>query len=81
MENLKLHPTLVNDIDTLYKISVPTEVLKGQTAKKVITQMNNKAKTAAVTGASSTNVSQAETIVNSYEDAVRAAKQMLNKRK
>lgn len=81
MDNLQKHPTLVNDIDTLYRISVPAEVLKGQTAKQVVNQINNKAKQAQITGASTTNTSVAETPVNSFDDAVRAAKAMLSKRK
>lgn len=81
MDNLKKHPSLVSDIGTLYRISVPVEVLKGQATKQVINQMNNKAKQALTTPSSTTNTSVADTQVNSFDDAVRAAKQMLSKRK
>ncbi|MFX0199629.1 MAG: hypothetical protein ACFFCW_26195, partial [Candidatus Hodarchaeota archaeon] len=50
MDNLKQHPTLVNDVPKLYKMSVPDEVLKSRATQAALKKMETKAKSAQIQG-------------------------------
>ncbi len=54
MENLKAHPTLVNDPVKLYRVSLPPEVLEGRAMQKALKKMEEKVKGAQIGGGSST---------------------------
>lgn len=54
MDNLKAHPTLVNDPVKLYRLSVPPEVLEGRAMQKALKKMEDKAKGTQISGGSST---------------------------
>jgi hypothetical protein len=78
--NLKKHPSLVNDPLTLYRLSVPPEVLESKAVQKALKKMEDKGHAAKVSGASSTTRKPQEGLPDgpiSFDDAVRIAKARL----
>jgi hypothetical protein len=77
-ETLSKHPTLVSDVSTLYRLSVPPEIMESKAVQKAIKKMEEKGK-AAHSGVKSTSVKTkpATQQVNSFEDAVRVARAQL----
>lgn len=77
-ENLKAHPTLVNDVSMLYRLSVPPEVQEGRAVQAALRKLEDKTKSAQVHGSQNTSRSiPAPTQVKSFQDAVAAAKTQL----
>lgn len=74
-ENLKTHPTLVNDVSMLYRLSVPQEVLEGRAVQTALRKLEDKAKGAQLHGSQNTSRSTpAPKKVTSFQEAVEAAK-------
>jgi len=53
-ENLAAHPSLARDPATLYRISVPQEVLESRAVQKALKKMEDKVKSSSVAGGSTT---------------------------
>jgi hypothetical protein len=82
IENIKQHPSLVNDPIKLYRLSVPEEVLETKAYKKAIEKMQDKVKSAQVGGASKTNKESQEEGFNkarTFEEAVEFARKKIAK--
>lgn len=54
-DNLTKHPSMANDPATLYRISVPPEVLESRATQRALKKMEDKAKGGQLSGASTTN--------------------------
>ncbi|MBT7628785.1 MAG: hypothetical protein HN597_03650 [Desulfobacula sp.] len=79
MDVLKLHPTLAKDPATLYKMSVPPELLESRATQKALKKMEAKVKGGEVAGASTTK-QQSTGLPDkalSFQDAIAAAKKKL----
>jgi hypothetical protein len=80
MQNLKAHPTLVNDPIKLYRLSVPPEVLEGRATQKALKKMEEKVKGAQIGGGSSTTRKAPLGLPDkslSFDEAVKFAKAKL----
>lgn len=78
--NLKKHPSLANDPVSLYRLSVPSDVLESRATQAALKKMEGKAQSAQVSGGSTTNKQPQPGIPNkpmSFNDAVKAAKAKL----
>jgi hypothetical protein len=77
-EKLASHPTLVGDVATLYRLSVPQEVLESRATQAAIKRLEDKGKNAHP-GVKSTSVKTKPTArkVESFQDAVDSAKEQL----
>lgn len=53
-EIVNKHPSLATDPDTLYKMSVPSEVLEARAAKRAMSKLQNKVDSSKVSGQSTT---------------------------
>ena len=80
VETLKKHPTLKNDPANLYRMSVPAKVLESRATKAALKQMESKANSAQVGGASTTTklppAGMPDKALN-FNDAVKFAKQQI----
>lgn len=78
--NIQKHPSLVNDPVTLYRISVPSEVLESKAMQQALAKLEKKVKGSEVSGTSKTTKHQAAGFgeVKSFQDAVEAAKRKLS---
>ena len=54
MANLKLHPTLVNNPEQLYQLSVPPEVLESKAMQQALKKLQTKAAASKTSGVSTT---------------------------
>jgi hypothetical protein len=80
-DNLKAHPTLVNDVATLYRLSVPQDVIEARATQAAINRLNKTTHSARVSGTSSArSTTPAPREVKTFADAVEAAKEQLGKR-
>lgn len=80
-DNLKKHPTLVNDVGTLYRLSVPQEVIEARATQAAIARLQKTTASARVSGTSTARASSpAPRVVKTFADAVEAAKEQLNAR-
>lgn len=78
MENLRAHPTLVQDPDRLYRMSVPPEVLEAKAIAKAMQKLKGSQDHAQVSGgATSKQTVQAPTGPLTFDQAVEVAKQRL----
>lgn len=80
MDNLRKHPSLVEDPATLYRLSVPNEVLEAKAMKKAMAKLNGD--TQQVSGQSTTTKQTGEKPSGplSFEQSVEVARQTLAKR-
>lgn len=77
-ELLQQHPTLVNNVALLYRTAVPPEVLEAKAIQQALRRYEDKAKHQAVSQKSSAPRSTPTgPKINSFEDAVQAARQSL----
>ena len=79
MDVLKMHPTLAKDPATLYKMSVPPELLESRATQKALQKMESKVKGGKVAGTSTTK-QQTTGLPDkplSFQDAISAAKKKL----
>lgn len=78
--NLRAHPTLVNDPATLYRLSVPAEVIESRATQRALKKLEAKAQSSKVSGKSTTNRTQTSGLPDgpvSFQDAVNAARKKL----
>ena len=79
MDVLKAHPTLAQDPATLYKMSVPPELLESRATQRALKKLESKVKGGEVAGTSTTKQQQSG-LPNkslSFQDAISAAKKKL----
>lgn len=76
--NLQRHPTLVSDVQMLYRLSVPEEVYTSRAVQSALKKFESKANQASV-GTKSTTPRSAPALkeVGSFQEAVEAAKQLI----
>ena len=78
MDHLRSHPTLVNNPELLYQMSVPPEVLEARAYKKAMQKMKGTTDGAITQGHSSTTQQQvSKPKARNFEEAVQFAKQHL----
>jgi hypothetical protein len=76
---IQRHPTLVNDVSLLYRMSVPEDVYTGRAVQQALKKFENKARSATVGSKSDTPRSApAFRKVGSFSEAVEEAKRMLS---
>jgi len=81
MDTMKQHPTLINDIPRLYKMSVPEDVLKADATREALRRVEAETKTATLTSGGGTKKSSTQPMkVDSFQDAIDAARQDLQNR-
>ena len=77
-ENLKKHPTLVDDPSMLYRLSVPEEVMTSRAYQKALKRMEEKGQGAAVTPKSTVGQTiPTQNPASSFQEAVEQAKEEL----
>jgi len=80
MDNLNSHPTLARDPATLYRLSVPQEVLESRAVQKALKKMEGKAQSSKASSGSTTSRKPQQGIPDkamSFQEAVEAAKAKL----
>jgi len=80
MQTLKAHPTLVNKPMDLYKLAVPDNVLQSRATQQALKKMQEKGKSAAVSGASTTTKKSGNKMPEkplSFDEAVKYAEAQL----
>lgn len=76
---LRDHPTLVNDPEKLYRLSVPAEVQKTEALQAAMAELTKRTEAAKPGGKSAVpHATAAKPKVNSFQDAVNAARAQLN---
>jgi len=79
--NMQNHPTLVKDVNLLYRMSVPPEVLEARATQAALARLQKNTNSARVSGTSTARAtSPAPREVKTFADAVEAAKEQLGKR-
>lgn len=79
-DNLKRHPTLVQDIQTLYRLSVPAEVIEARATQAALARIKKDTTAAKASGASNVRSMPAAPQIKSFDDAVAFAKEQLARR-
>jgi hypothetical protein len=77
-QNIRAHPTLEKDVAKLYRLSVPDDVIERRATQKALKKFESKAsgsRPSASTGPART--AETPAAVNSFDEAVAAAKKML----
>lgn len=78
MQMLNTHPTLANDPATLYRMSVPSDVLESRATQAALRRLENKTKSSNVAGGSSTTKTPAQPEqASSFNEAVKIAQRKL----
>lgn len=78
MDTLKTHPSLVNDPDKLYRLSVPDEVWQARATKAAMEKIQGKTAQSQVSGGKTTKqVSQEPSGPLTFEQSVQVARQRL----
>lgn len=80
MGTLQKHPTLANDPATLYRMSVPPEVLESRAVQRALHRMEEKGKAAQTAGQSTTNKKPSTNMPDrpvSFQEAVEIARKRL----
>lgn len=79
MDNLKAHPSLVQDPDKLYRMSVPPEVLEAKAIAKAMQKLKGSQENAQVSGGTTSKQTiQAPTGPLTFDQAVAVAKQRMS---
>lgn len=79
MKNLNAHPTLANNPEMLYRMSVPPEVLESRATQAALKKLQEKGQSAQVSGGSQTSRNQTTAKeATSFQEAVDIAKARLN---
>jgi hypothetical protein len=81
MERLKNHPSLVNDPDSLYRLSVPDEVLQARATKAAMAKLKDVGDHAQVSGGSRTtrDTTQKPSGPLTFDQAVEVARQVVSR--
>jgi hypothetical protein len=75
---LQQHPTLVNNVEQLYRLSVPEDRYSARAVQAAIKKLQSKTEQASVASKSSTSrTAQPQRIAKSFDEAVAIAKQQL----
>lgn len=78
METLQKHPTLVNDPDTLYRMSVPAEILEARATKAAMQKLRGTTDNAQVSGGTTVRqTAQAPSGPMSFDQAVEFARKKI----
>jgi hypothetical protein len=80
MDNLREHPTLVNNPMKLYRLSVPPETIEGRAMQKALKKLEDKAQSVKTGGSSTTTRQASEGLPDkelTFDEAVQAAKKKL----
>jgi hypothetical protein len=78
MDTLRKHPTLVNDPDTLYRMSVPAEVLEARATKAAMQKLKGTTDNAVVSGGTTVRqTSQAPSGPMTFDQAVEFARKKI----
>jgi hypothetical protein len=78
---LQKHPSMAHDPDTLYRMSVPQELLESRAMEKALAKLKGGADAGAIPGAKQTRItSQKPSGALSFDDAVKFAKSQLQSR-
>lgn len=77
MERLREHPTLVNDPATLYRMSVPAELLEARATKAAMAKLKGTTESAQVSGGTTVRTSQAPSGPLNFTQAVERARKLL----
>jgi hypothetical protein len=79
-DTLRDHPTLVKDVNKLYRLSVPPEVMESRATQAALARLHKNTQSARVSGTSTARAtSPAPWEVKTFADAVEAAKEQLAK--
>tara|TARA_Y100000310_G_scaffold248692_1_gene254617 strand:+ start:1738 stop:2670 length:933 start_codon:yes stop_codon:yes gene_type:complete len=74
-DNIRRHPSLVNDVSKLYQVSVPAEVLTSRATKNALQKVEDKSKAARMSGTRGHfKTEPAKEKINSFQDAVNNAR-------
>jgi hypothetical protein len=78
-ENLQKHPTLVEDVSKLYRLSVPDDVSERKATQRALAKLEAKTKYGKVSGSPGTTHKTAEAIkpAATFDEAVAQAKRQL----
>jgi len=80
-DTLREHPTLVKDVQKLYMLSVPRDVMESRATRAAMDRLSKSTQSARVSGTSTARgTSTAPREVKTFADAVEAAKEQLGKR-
>lgn len=77
MSTLRDHPTLVNDVSKLYRLSVPEDVHRSRAVQDALKQVEKRGLASKTHGKSTVQSKPAPRKIESFHDAVQAAKQQL----
>jgi hypothetical protein len=80
LANMQKHPTLAQDAATLYRMSVPPEVLESRATQAALRKLENKGRSANIAGSSTTTKKPGGVDPNakpSFQEAVALAKQQI----
>lgn len=78
LETLRKHPTLVNDPDTLYRMSVPSSVLESRATAAALAKLKGATDNAQISGGTTRNATSSEpTGKLSFDQAVEVARKRL----
>ena len=81
MATLKEHPTLVNDTDMLYRMSVPAEVLAARANKAALAKIQGTNESGKIQGHSTTTQQTTKSPkIDTFDDAVKFARSELQRR-
>ena len=81
MENLRAHPTLVNNPDFLYRMSVPAEVLEARANKRALAKIQGATESGTIQGQSATTKQATKAPGKmTFDQAVSYARQEVNRR-
>lgn len=78
---LKVHPTLAQDIPTLYRMALPPEVIQQRAMKEAQEKLRASASAARVGSTQTKTTQPAPVKVESFDDAVREAKRLISQGK
>ena len=80
-DTLREHPTLVNDVRKLYRLSVPEDVIESRATQSALSRLTKKTDAAKASGTSTVRSAPAAPEIKSFDDAVAFAKAQLNQRR
>lgn len=78
--NLQKYPQMVQDVATLYRISVPPEVIEARATQSALSRLQRKTSDARASGTSTVKAGPAPREIKSFDDAVAFAKEQLSRR-
>ena len=80
-DTLREHPTLVNDVRKLYRLSVPEDVMESRATQTALTRLTKRTDAAKASGTSTVKSAPAPPDIKTFQDAVAFAKAELSQRR